>query len=281
MFEFPAKRRNCGSRFLVTDTHCIWYSNRWKCSLFEHMFDGEELVEEKKEKEDVDKKVGTNLTVPIHCKKKQNGNAQSVNCLSPKAWHLEVPEETDCSGITSITIRSKRRDRQEKERRKSLKQTRSPGKEKILTGPILRLEKEEVEVEKRSIVCKERKRELCPRLFLKKILPSGYAWGYASGKFFAMLQANFKKYLPSGYAWGYASGKFFAMPQAMLQANLKKYLPSGYAPGYASGKISENFRDFQKNSCRLRPRLRFRQFLKNIYPQAMLGATPPAKFFQK
>ncbi|KRY06244.1 hypothetical protein T01_10900 [Trichinella spiralis] len=48
-----------------------------------------------------------------------------------------------------------------------------------------------------------------------------------------MLQA---KYLPSGYALGYASGKFFAM----LQANLKKYLPSGYAWGYASGKISVN-----------------------------------------
>ncbi|KRY08325.1 hypothetical protein T12_4079 [Trichinella patagoniensis] len=62
----------------------------------------------------------------------------------------------------------------------------------------------------------------------------------------AMLQANLKKYLPSGYAWGYASGKIFAIlknihplatPQAMLQANLKKYLPSGYAWGYASGKI--------------------------------------------
>ncbi|XP_003379177.1 ATP-dependent RNA helicase DRS1, partial [Trichinella spiralis] len=27
----------------------------------------------------MDRKVSTNLTVPIHCKKKQNGNAQSVN----------------------------------------------------------------------------------------------------------------------------------------------------------------------------------------------------------
>ncbi|KAL1236973.1 Ral guanine nucleotide dissociation stimulator-like [Trichinella spiralis] len=47
---------------------------------------------------------------------------------------------------------------------------------------------------------------------------------------------------------------------------------NGYASGYASGKlfvICENFRDFQKDCRGLRPRLRFRQNLKNIYPQAM------------
>ncbi|KRY54670.1 hypothetical protein T03_10378 [Trichinella britovi] len=54
-----------------------------------------------------------------------------------------VPEETDCSGITSITnSRSRRRDRQEKRTgRKPLKEktTRSPGKEKILTGVDLEM----------------------------------------------------------------------------------------------------------------------------------------------
>ncbi|KRX46446.1 hypothetical protein T09_126 [Trichinella sp. T9] len=101
-----------------------------------------------------------------------------------------------------------------------------------------------------------------------KYLPSGYARGNASGKFFiicenfrpqatpqATLQAIFKKYLPSGHAPGYASGK------------LKKYLPSGYARGYASGKISAT------------PQATLQANLKNIYPHGTLGATPPAKFF--
>ncbi|KRX80733.1 hypothetical protein T06_15877 [Trichinella sp. T6] len=89
-------------------------------------------------------------------------------------WHgiLEVPEETDCTGITSVKRKisflslSQSQDREEeiyKKRtgRKPLKEkplkktTRSPVKEKILTGPSLRLEKEEV-VEKRSTGCKER-----------------------------------------------------------------------------------------------------------------------------
>ncbi|KRX71749.1 hypothetical protein T06_7124 [Trichinella sp. T6] len=94
-----------------------------------------------------------------------------------------------------------------------------------------------------------------------------------------------------------------ATPQAMLQA---KYLPSGYALGYASGKFfisCENFRDFQKYSRGLCPRLRFRQFLNKYSPsgyaagyflkkfclqamppakfQGTHGATPPAKFFRK
>ncbi|KRY33858.1 hypothetical protein T01_12009 [Trichinella spiralis] len=86
-------------------------------------------------------------------------------------------------------------------------------------------------------------------------MPSGYAWGYASGK-------SFKK-IAAGYAPGYASGKLYAniCPQAMLGAMppakfslcfrqiICKYLPSGYAWGYASGEIF-----------------------------AMLWATPPAKF---
>ncbi|KRZ90798.1 hypothetical protein T08_13315 [Trichinella sp. T8] len=61
----------------------------------------------------------------------KTGNAQSANCLPiNKSKHgiLEVPEETDYSGITSITIlRSRRRDRQEKT-------NWLPSKEKILTG---------------------------------------------------------------------------------------------------------------------------------------------------
>ncbi|XP_003379115.1 parathymosin [Trichinella spiralis] len=55
----------------------------------------------------MDRKVSTNLTVSIHCKKKQNGNAQSVNYHPvTKSKHniLEVPEETDCNGITSVNI---------------------------------------------------------------------------------------------------------------------------------------------------------------------------------
>ncbi|KRY29834.1 hypothetical protein T01_6319 [Trichinella spiralis] len=101
---------------------------------------------------------------------------------------------------------------------------------------------------------------------------SGYAWGYASGKIFKKIAA------------GYAPGKLYAniCPQAMLGAMppakcslcfrqiICKYLPSGYAWGYASGEIfvnSKKFRYFQKDSRRLRPRLRFRQFKKNIHPQ--------------
>ncbi|KRZ81291.1 hypothetical protein T08_14811, partial [Trichinella sp. T8] len=115
------------------------------------------------------------------------------------------------------------------------------------------LEEEEVEVQK-SIGCKERKEEA-----------DTYAVGVIKK---AMLQG---KYLTSGYALSYASGKFF------------KKIPAGYAPGNASGKIfalrlcsgqrlrqnfhnREKFRDFQKYSRRLRPRLRFRQFLKKYLP---------------
>ncbi|KRZ91399.1 hypothetical protein T08_10547 [Trichinella sp. T8] len=72
------------------------------------------------------------------------------------------------------------------------KTTRSPGKEKTLTG----LEEEEVEVE-RSTGCKERTEEGA------KYLTSGYALSYASGKFF--------KKIPAGYAPGNASGKIFAL----------------------------------------------------------------------
>ncbi|KRY53945.1 hypothetical protein T03_2895 [Trichinella britovi] len=100
------------------------------------------------------------------------------------------------------------------------------------------LEEEEVEVEK-SIGCKERKEEDIEE---------------RSAMLWATPPANFSKRYPQ------------ATPQAMLQA---KYLPSGYARGYASGKffiICENFRDFQKYSRGLCPRLRFRQFLKKYLP---------------
>ncbi|KRZ90103.1 hypothetical protein T08_2734 [Trichinella sp. T8] len=80
------------------------------------------------------------------------------------------------------------------------------------------------------------KKNICPQAMLqanlKKYLPSGYAWGYASGKIFAMPQANLKKYLPSGYAWGYASGKIF---------EIFKKIAAGYAPGYASGNLKKKF----------------------------------------
>ncbi|KRX31519.1 hypothetical protein T05_6903, partial [Trichinella murrelli] len=102
--------------------------------------------------------------LPIHCNEKQKGKCTKCE-LSPCQQNylslflffrhgiLEVPEETDCSGITSVRIsflsiisvnvtfqitisRSRRRDRQEKRTRiKPLKEktTLSPGKEKILT----------------------------------------------------------------------------------------------------------------------------------------------------
>ncbi|KRY25785.1 hypothetical protein T01_10466 [Trichinella spiralis] len=75
---------------------------------------------------------------------------------------VEVPEETDFSGITSLN--------------------------KTVPFKILCL----------RIIC--------------KYMPSGYAWGYASGK-------SFKK-IAAGYAPGYASGKLYAniCPQAMLGA---------------------------------------------------------------
>ncbi|KRY14034.1 hypothetical protein T12_10708, partial [Trichinella patagoniensis] len=97
--------------------------------------DGEELVEEKKEKEDVDKKVGTNLTVPIHCKKKQNGNAQSVNCLSPKGKELEMKEKEDLEEKVSNWNGEK------------VSIWKFPHHR-----PSLTLEEEEVEVEKRKSV---------------------------------------------------------------------------------------------------------------------------------
>ncbi|KRX36371.1 hypothetical protein T05_14979 [Trichinella murrelli] len=111
----------------------------------------------------------------------------------------------------------------------------------------------------------EKKPQATPQAMLQaKYLPSGYARGYASGKFFIICE-NFRdfqkysrglcprlrfrqflnKYSPSGYAAGYFWKKFCL--QAMPRGKFKKYLPSGYAWGYASGKIfinRENFRDF-------------------------------------
>ncbi|KRY05042.1 hypothetical protein T03_8611, partial [Trichinella britovi] len=46
-----------------------------------------------------------------------------------------------------------------------------------------------------------------------------------------MLQA---KYLPSGYARGYASGKFFIICENF---RVFKNIAAGYAPGYASGNF--------------------------------------------
>ncbi|KRX58791.1 hypothetical protein T09_14941 [Trichinella sp. T9] len=73
----------------------------------------------------------------------------------------------------------------------------------------------------------------------KKYLPSGYAWGYASGKISAMPRANLKKYLPSGYASGYTSSNFFKIFKKIAQINALSY-PSGYALGHPRGCLSFN-----------------------------------------
>ncbi|KRY53933.1 hypothetical protein T03_2817 [Trichinella britovi] len=121
---------------------------------------------------------------------------------------LEAPEETDYSGITSITIsRTRRRDRQEKRTRmKPLKEKKTWSPAGILEVPT-RLEEEEV-VEERSTGCKERTEEG------------------------AMLRANLKKYLPSGYARGYASGKISGTLGATPPAKFFVIFEE-IAPGYA------------------------------------------------
>ncbi|KRY17651.1 hypothetical protein T12_13650 [Trichinella patagoniensis] len=113
----------------------------------------------------MDRKVSTNLTVP-------ETNARRNKMGMHKMCGILVPEETDCSGITSIKksflslSQSRRRDRQEKRTRKTTER-RPPGhqvmkekedlEEKVSNWnshisshirPILRLEEEEVEVEK-------------------------------------------------------------------------------------------------------------------------------------
>ncbi|XP_003368867.1 conserved hypothetical protein [Trichinella spiralis] len=88
------KRRNCGSCFLVPDTPCIWCANRWKCSLFEH-------------RKCIWCLLACSSTVSaMHCKEKQ-WECTKCESLSPKAVSkqdgiVEVPEETDFSGITSL-----------------------------------------------------------------------------------------------------------------------------------------------------------------------------------
>ncbi|KRY24100.1 hypothetical protein T03_16765 [Trichinella britovi] len=51
MYEFLAKRRSCGSRFLVPETLCIWCSNGWKCSLFEHVWHAIDNIKPLQDKE--------------------------------------------------------------------------------------------------------------------------------------------------------------------------------------------------------------------------------------
>ncbi|KRX32481.1 hypothetical protein T05_2362 [Trichinella murrelli] len=96
--------------------------------------------------------------------------------LSPchQKWqrrYCNIPEETDCSGIShgKVLSRVERKTRTKKTSHQSL----------------------DVEVEVRSMGCEEK----CCKSSAAKYLPSGYAPGYASG--------NFKKYKPSGYAQGY------------------------------------------------------------------------------
>ncbi|KRX71367.1 hypothetical protein T06_4895 [Trichinella sp. T6] len=152
---------------------------------------------------------------------------------------VEVPEESDCREVTvsPVAVSSKYTSRFRSRRVERKTRTKSAHQPQAMPQATL-------------------------QAILKNIHPQ------AMPK--AMLQANLKKYLPSGYAWGYASGKIFpqATPQATLQAILNKYSPSGYALGYASGKIfiaagyapgyaSGNFKKIF--TLWLRPRLCFRQ----------------------
>ncbi|KRY24424.1 hypothetical protein T01_11411 [Trichinella spiralis] len=52
---------------------------------------------------------------------------------------------------------------------------------------------------------------LCFRQIICKYLPSGYAWGYASGKIFVNLR--FSKKIAPGYALSLASGRFRIRPR--------------------------------------------------------------------
>ncbi|XP_003370136.1 conserved hypothetical protein, partial [Trichinella spiralis] len=89
------KRRNCGSYFLVPDTPCIWCANRWKCSLFEQKMN---LVLVDMFIDSIDYAL-QGETMGMH--------KVRIVSLSPKAVSeqdgiVEVPEETDFSGITSL-----------------------------------------------------------------------------------------------------------------------------------------------------------------------------------
>ncbi|KRX33035.1 hypothetical protein T05_14238 [Trichinella murrelli] len=161
--------------------------------------------------------------------------------LSPchQKWqrrYCNIPEETDCSGIShgKVLSRVERKTRTKKTSHQSL----------------------DVEVEVRSMGCEEKcckssaatpqatlqaiSKNINPQAMPRAIFEKNFAFRLCLG-------ANLKKYLPSGYASGYASGNIFAMPRAIFEknfafrlclgANLKKYLPSGYASGYASGNI--------------------------------------------
>ncbi|XP_003379114.1 hypothetical protein Tsp_02785 [Trichinella spiralis] len=114
--DLTTKRRNCGSRFLVPDTPCIWYSNRWKCSLFERMIDmftdsnaialqGETMGMHKV------RIVSLSPKITITSRRLEIEEEERRDICSPAKekiliWHdiLEVPEETDCNGITSVNI---------------------------------------------------------------------------------------------------------------------------------------------------------------------------------
>ncbi|KRY57566.1 hypothetical protein T03_15748 [Trichinella britovi] len=170
---------------------------------------------------------------------------------------LEVPEATDCSGITSVNKKSRQVNPVEGKELEMKEKEDLEEKAKPLG---------EVEVEERSMGCEERTEK---RRRQKWWQDSSAAMPQAIfEKKFAFrlcLRANLKKYLPSGYASGYASGKI-SVKSKIFQ--IFKKIAAGYAPGYASGYASGNFKKIF--TLRLCPRL----FLKKICLQAM----PQGKF---
>ncbi|XP_003379359.1 hypothetical protein Tsp_03023 [Trichinella spiralis] len=113
--DLAKKRRNCGSCFLVPDTPCIWCANWWKCSLFEHRKCIWCLLYFYTERNGI-------LCITImfsfiymfidsidYALQGETMGMHKVRTvsLSPKAVSeqdgiVEVPEETDFSGITSL-----------------------------------------------------------------------------------------------------------------------------------------------------------------------------------
>ncbi|KRY31417.1 hypothetical protein T01_2277 [Trichinella spiralis] len=136
--------------------------------------------------------------------------------LSPKTVSkqdgiVEVPEETDCSGITSVNKKTSLHGILEVP-----EETDCRG----ITVPVAVSSKSK----SRRVERKTWTKETSANQLLEKGDSEEKIWICPQAKPKAMLQ---KKYLPSGYASGYASGKLFIF----------KKIAAGYAPGYASGKI--------------------------------------------
>ncbi|KRY13652.1 hypothetical protein T12_2800 [Trichinella patagoniensis] len=139
---------------------------------------------------------------PIHCKEKMGMHKVRIVSLSPKGVSkqngiVEVPGETDCREVT-------------KSRKEDQDEICSPGKETILTGKELEFWKFPQHRQSHN-----------------SHLKSGVEECVATPQ--ATLQAILKKYSPSGYALGYASGKFekiFALRLCLglrLRQNFRKF----------------------------------------------------------